>query len=259
MKKRSDNKKHPGSKGAFRPFAELKALIENKSIKLAPSPAQKTRRAPCKIASGSTGRLKQTNSNHIRPAAEQEHQLFREAMADVKPLAQNSCIEHGVLARLPLETEPDCETETLLELNHLIRHGKGFVVAHTPEYIEGTGHNVHPRFAKRLHRGDFSIQAHLDLHGLGVLEAKDAFDRFFKESIAIGKRAVLIIHGRGLSSPQRPVLKTRVIEWLTCGPWRKWVIAYTSARSCDGGAGATYVLLRQRPATKRLRKRRPIL
>jgi len=30
--------------------------------------------------------------------------------------------------------------------------------------------------------------------------------------------------------------------------------AFTSARSCDGGAGATYVLLRQRPVTKRMRK-----
>jgi DNA-nicking Smr family endonuclease len=35
---------------------------------------------------------------------------------------------------------------------------------------------------------------------------------------------------------------------------RKWVIAFSSARSCDGGAGATYVLLRQRPLTMRFRK-----
>jgi DNA-nicking Smr family endonuclease len=70
---------------------------------------------------------------------------------------------------------------------------------------------------------------------------------------------VLIVHGRGLSSPAKPVLKTKVIEWLTCGPWRKWVIAFTSARSFDGGAGATYVLLRQRPVTRSKRKRKKSL
>jgi DNA-nicking Smr family endonuclease len=71
-----------------------------------------------------------------------------------------------------------------------------------------------------------------------------------------GKRALLIIHGRGLSSPVKPILKSKVYLWLTTSPWHKWVIAFTSARACDGGAGATYVLLRQKPLSKRLRKKR---
>jgi DNA-nicking Smr family endonuclease len=75
-----------------------------------------------------------------------------------------------------------------------------------------------------------------------------------REAVATGKRAVLIIHGRGLSSPALPVLKTRVAEWLTTGYWRKWVVAFTSARRCDGGSGASYVLLRRNPLPKRLRK-----
>jgi DNA-nicking Smr family endonuclease len=114
---------------------------------------------------------------------------------------------------------------------------------------------VNPEIAKRLHQGDFSIQTHIDLHGLRVGEAHEAFEQFLTESLRSGKRAVLIVHGRGLSSPAEPVLKSKVKEWLTLGPWRKWVIAFTSARACDGGAGATYVLLRQRPATKRYRRR----
>jgi DNA-nicking Smr family endonuclease len=88
-----------------------------------------------------------------------------------------------------------------------------------------------------------------------VEDAQNAFENFIKDSIATGKRAVLIVHGRGLSSPDRPVLKTKVVEWLTRGPFRKWVIAFSSARSFDGGAGATYVLLRQRPLTRRYRKK----
>jgi DNA-nicking Smr family endonuclease len=72
-----------------------------------------------------------------------------------------------------------------------------------------------------------------------------------------GLRTVLIIHGRGLSSPGEPVLKPLLEERLNRDGWRKWVLAYTSARACDGGAGATYVLLRKRPIPKTFRKPRP--
>ena len=66
---------------------------------------------------------------------------------------------------------------------------------------------------------------------------------------------IFVVHGRGLKSPDKPVLKAKVFEWLTRGPLRAHVIALASARSCDGGAGATYVLLRRRPIGKRQRKR----
>lgn len=122
--------------------------------------------------------------------------------------------------------------------------------------MEGTGYNVHPEIMRRLHQGDFSIQANLDLHGLNSWEAKEEFEAFLKKSIYSGKRAVLVIHGRGLSSPGEPVLKAGVHDWLTRSHWRKWVIAFTSAASHDGGAGATYILLRDKPVSKRFRKRK---
>ena len=130
------------------------------------------------------------------------------------------------------------------------------MVSDTPEYIEGSGYCVNPAIIKRLHRGDFSIQDYIDLHGLNVEDAKGVFEKFLKEAIKTDKRAVLIVHGRGLSSPSEPVLKSKVMAWLTCSRWRKWIIAFSSARLCDGGAGATYVLLRQRPLTKSQRKRK---
>ena len=116
--------------------------------------------------------------------------------------------------------------------------------------MEGTGRDIPLEFAERLHRGDFSIQTHIDLHGLGVAEAKDVFENFLNDAIRLGKRAVLIIHGRGISSPGEPVLKNKVSDWLTRSHWRKWVVAFTSAQSYDGGAGATYVLLRHRLKSK---------
>ena len=168
------------------------------------------------------------------PAADPatDRALFEAAMADVERITQNICAKQNSQKSDVAGSDKTDESETLLQLQELVETGKGF------------------------HNGEFSIQGHIDLHGLTVESARESFESFLKESIANGKRMVLIIHGRGLSSPAKPILKTKVIKWLTTGRWRKWVIAFSSARLCDGGAGATYVLLRKRPASKRYKKGR---
>ena len=176
-------------------------------------------------------------------------------MVDVKRISRT---KHS--ATVPPVTEsPESKTnqehESLQHLKDLVKHGTGFVVSLTPEYAEGIAQGVNPEVARRLHRGDFSIQDHIDLHGLRVHDAREAVDEFLSKNTLSGKRAVLIIHGRGLSSPAEPILKSKVYRWLTTSPWHKWVIAFTSARLCDGGTGATYVLLRQKPLPKRFRKK----
>jgi len=185
-----------------------------------------------------------------------EEKVFLEAVQDVKPLQQDKCAANKIRTRPPGDVKESPEAAIVGQLTDLVECGEGFVISDTPEYIEGTGYDVHPEFAGRLHRGDFSIQAHVDLHGQGVAEAKKTFEEFLNGAVKSGKRAVLIIHGRGLSSPGEPVLKNNVREWLTRGHWRKWVIAFSSAQSYDGGAGATYILLRHRPISKRSRRQR---
>ena len=185
-----------------------------------------------------------------------EEKLFREAMEGVRPISEENRVERTFQIDLPEGSRSREDAEILSRLRDLITHGTGFNVSETPEYIEGTGYNVDRGITKRLHQGDFSIQAHVDLHGLTADAAKEVFETFLKWAVTTDKKGVLIVHGRGLSSPSEPVLKKKVVEWLTRGPWRKWVIAYCSARSCDGGAGATYVLLRQRPVSKRMKMKR---
>jgi DNA-nicking Smr family endonuclease len=231
--------KSSGHKGGFRPFEGLKALLENKSIALKEAAAA----SPAK-------------SIPARTDPENDQTIFEEAMADVVRLPRNICAAQPTRASSASVSANNTESEILRQLEELVRTGKGFVVADTAEYIEGTGYQVNRTVAERLHRGEFSIQGHIDLHGLSVENAGEVFEDFFKRSIADGKRMVLVIHGRGLSSPAEPILKTNVFKWLTTGRWRKWVMAFASARLCDGGAGATYVLLRKRPATKRFKKGR---
>lgn len=120
----------------------------------------------------------------------------------------------------------------------------------TSEYIEGKKKGVPPEILWKLREGAFSIQATLNLRGYFVEEAKMLFEDFIEQALNKGLSCVLIIHGRGLSSKEKPVLKEKVKEWLERGPYRKYILAYASARPCDGGPGATYVLLAHRPIKK---------
>jgi DNA-nicking Smr family endonuclease len=222
----------------FKSFQDLKVLLEDRSFSLPNRPREEV--AECESG----------------PNLELEEELFRKAMEGVNPIPKDNYVKRVFQIELPEGNKNKDDVDTLKKLTDLVKYGEGFNISDTPEYIEGTGYHVHPSVARRLHRGDFSIQAYVDLHGLVADDAKEIFDKFLKWAVTTGKRGVLIVHGRGLSSPSEPVLKKKVIEWLTHGLWRKWIIAYSSARLCDGGAGATYVLLRKQAVSKRLKIRK---
>ena len=96
---------------------------------------------------------------------------------------------------------------------------------------------------RKLRRGHYRVEAELDLHRLTAAQAHEALLDFILQCKQRHLRCVRIIHGKGLGSKdQRPVLKGRVNQWL-----QQWndVLAFSSARPCDGGSGATYVLLRK--------------
>ena len=123
-------------------------------------------------------------------------------------------------------------------------------VQDTPEYVEELVRGFERAVFEALHKGRLSVSRVLNLHRLRVEEAEEAFHLFMRESLVRGDRCVLIVHGRGLSSKNEPVLKQKVQDWLKKGPFRKYIIGFCSARQCDGGAGAAYVLLSSRPLKK---------
>jgi DNA-nicking Smr family endonuclease len=94
----------------------------------------------------------------------------------------------------------------------------------------------------KLRRGRWSVQGELDLHGFTAEESRDALADFLLEARARGLRCVRVIHGKGLTSPNRePVLKGKVRKWLS-----QWddVLAYCEAPRHAGGGGAVLILLR---------------
>lgn len=96
----------------------------------------------------------------------------------------------------------------------------------------------------KLRRGHWKVQAEIDLHGHDSEEARDALADFLVDACSAGMRCVRVIHGKGLTSPNRePVLKGKVRRWLAR---RDDVLAYSEAPQHAGGGGAVIVLLRGR-------------
>jgi DNA-nicking Smr family endonuclease len=96
----------------------------------------------------------------------------------------------------------------------------------------------------KLRRAHWVVQAEIDLHGMTTAQAHDGLADFLLEARNQGLRCVRVIHGKGLTSPNRePVLKGKVRRWL--GQWDD-VLAYCEAPRHAGGGGAVVVLLRGR-------------
>ena len=96
---------------------------------------------------------------------------------------------------------------------------------------------------EKLRRGQYMIQAELDLHGLTIVHAKNALRNFLKYCVNSNKHFVRIIHGKGFGSNSRlPILKNELNIWLR---HHDSVLAFCSALPNDGGTGAVYVLIRK--------------
>lgn len=187
------------------------------------------------------------------PAEPDEAELFAREMAGVRPL--DPAVRQRVVPPPPSAEQrriSDPEAEALAELSELVAGNGVFDIADTVEFIEGAANGVDRGLVRRLRAGEFACQDHLDLHGMTSDEARTAVNAFLQRAWRDGLRCVLIIHGRGLNSKDHvPVLKARLTGWLTRGTWSRIVLAFTSARPCDGGAGAMYVLLRRRRSPTR--------
>lgn len=97
---------------------------------------------------------------------------------------------------------------------------------------------------RKLRRGEFVVEAEIDLHGLNTKESLERLTAFFADAKGAGIRCARIVHGKGLRSPDsRPVLKLQADQWLRR---RNDVLGFCSARPEDGGTGAMYVLLQKR-------------
>jgi DNA-nicking Smr family endonuclease len=213
------------------PFKQLKKLIAGKAEQRTAA----AKAAPTRPAAAPP------------PAPPDETRLLEEALRDVRPLngprrAPPPAVEPAAVTRSIVSED----AEVLAELSDLVAGQGEFDITETEEYVEGARVGLDPRLVVRLRRGEFAVEAYLDLHGMTQPDAKAALSDFIQESVRKARRTVLVVPGRGLGSPGgRPVLKHAVVQWLSHGMLSGYVLGFVTARPTDGGAGALYVLLRR--------------
>jgi DNA-nicking Smr family endonuclease len=172
---------------------------------------------------------------------EADTDLFRHAMKDVRRLATDTLV---VRKKPPAPSPVQSRRETDDVLDEM---ANGRFDHEELEYGEEAifqRPRVSRTVMRKLRRGQFAVQAELDLHGLVVADAKSNLAAFIHGCSDRGMVCVRVIHGKGHRSPGKmPVLKPKVVRWLS--QWDN-VLAFVSARPVDGGTGALYVLLRRR-------------
>ncbi|MBN2032554.1 MAG: Smr/MutS family protein [Deltaproteobacteria bacterium] len=184
-----------------------------------------------------------------RKEPDDEIGFFLNAMSGVDPIQQvkEKAVRSSAARAKPAHPPPDERRRAMEHLQGLVHGSIDLDITFSDEYIEGAVKGLSRKLMKKLKRGELPVRDFIDLHGLTRQQAEGAVADFVHQSYKTGLRCILIVHGRGLNSPDSfPVLKEGLPTWLGRGKTGKLVLAFSTARPYDGGTGATYVLLRKR-------------
>jgi DNA-nicking Smr family endonuclease len=204
----------------FHPFEDLKKIIEGKGLRISCKPPVAKKEEPVN-----------------------DEELFVNAMKEVREIKEFRNIPFQRRKKIALSKKISSDKEAIKTLKEIITGKRSIHLPDTQEYVQWINRDYRGVNISKLHEGKFSVQDCLDMHDMSVEEAESEVEYFIKGSLIKGLHCIKIIHGRGLRSPKGPVLKNCLLKWLS-GRYRKFIIAFVTARQCDGGLGALYVLLR---------------
>jgi DNA-nicking Smr family endonuclease len=211
----------------YRSFVELKTLLratKTKEAVLATKPTPQPVRVSTSVS---------------------DNELFEQFMQDVTPLGWSNIASKSVPIEIPNPQES--EDEGLQLLTDFVKGRVPIDVVVSGEYVEGAPDPRGRLWLESLRSGQFAVQAHLDLHGLGILDARGQFEKFIRNCLWQALGCVRIVHGRGQHSfDGHPLLKEHLQRWLCSRRMSRHIVAFTSARLRDGGGGALYVLLKRK-------------
>lgn len=174
-------------------------------------------------------------------AEDDDLEAFREATKDVAPLKHEARVTAKPPAPAPIPTQSRSDDTAVLR-DSMRDPLDGEITLDIGEELTYRREGIATNVLRRLRRGEWTLQDHLDLHGSTVEQARSLLAIFLSQCVRRGVRCVRIVHGKGYRSAQgEPVLKRKVGHWLM---QRDEVLAYVQAKPEDGGSGALIVLLR---------------
>lgn len=180
-----------------------------------------------------------------------DEDLFAEEMAGVKPLGREARVR---LAKEKLSEDQQQSRRRAAEgrveeVNPLV--DEGVLPLDAWCVIEFKRPGIQNGVYRKLRLGQYPIDARLDLHRMTTKRARQEVFSFISEAGQLGLRTLLIVHGKGQSTPEgaaTALLKGYVNQWLR---ELDSVQAFHSAQPVHGGTGAVYVLLRKSAEKKR--------
>lgn len=165
-----------------------------------------------------------------RPLVSPEDQaLFMEAIGGATPLTGRD--------RVPVVKAPS--VVKIVELPPQV----SLTVEGDGQRYAARGPGVSRTQVQELRTGKIHAEQTLDLHGELVEKGLQQLRAFMLEANRIGRRCVLIVHGKGTHSEHGAPLREAVLGELL-GPLSGLIHALSTAAPADGGEGATYVMLR---------------
>jgi DNA-nicking Smr family endonuclease len=230
------------------PFAALRGMKE-----------KLTKEEAARGGAGAKKPATQERVNVGKADPEEDRQSFQRMMSGVMPIEQakgrvprsaqvppsGELVPRGrgAAAKAAMETEAD---EVRAHLRALVEGKERFEVEDDGRRIVGRRVDLPIEAMRKLRRGMMTVDARVDLHGLGAAEAREKVESFLRDKRVAGERCVLIIHGKGEHSPRaQGVLRGEIGAWLSQGAASEHVAAFATATSDDGGEGAVYVLIRR--------------
>ncbi|GAA4872370.1 endonuclease SmrB [Ferrimonas pelagia] len=164
------------------------------------------------------------------PNQDDDFALFRDSMADVKPLSQDR-INHRPPVPTPDKTR--AKQQRKLADHYFSDSFQPAFPSHGPMRYVRDGASAYE--VKRLRRGDYSPELLLDLHGLTQAEARHELIALLDACKRQQIPCASVMHGLGTG-----ILKERVPAWLCQHPD---VVAFHQAPLEWGGNGALLVLV----------------
>jgi DNA-nicking Smr family endonuclease len=176
-----------------------------------------------------------------RPEEADDAELLREALKDVAPLPDRGRASLETVRPAPIPAQRLADERQVLE-DSLSDHFPIELAIESGEELSFVRDGLAQQVLRKLRRGHWVVQDHIDLHGLRSDEARQLLVAFLNHCQRRGHRCVRVVHGKGLGSKNRePVLKKKLSGWLR---QRDEVLAFCQAAAADGGSGATLVLLK---------------
>jgi DNA-nicking Smr family endonuclease len=219
-----------------RSLSRLSDLVGEAGIRLKPQDK------PASPVSKKADLRKPPSETPVSPISDEE--AFLDAMNSI-PRASWRHDPHPSSQPAPIPAgDSDSEANRLMQT--AIEGFQPVPVLDHPEYIEGWIGVAGKKFLPRLRNGLYSIQGQIDLHGYNRIEAQIAVEDYIARMSRFQSCCIKIIHGRGINSPtDKATLKESLQRLLRTRRMSRYVVAYASAPSFDGGVGAVYVLLRR--------------